>query len=270
MASTIYTAMSFREIAEKYNRINFIPREAQQSIGEAICALVGKGKAVLDVGAGAGRISIPMAMSGVQVTALDLEPQMLQELNRQACALNLSIQTVQGDATRLPFADGSFDAVFTSNLLHLVADWKIALAEMKRVLKADGVLIQGRDWISPNTTYAKIRSQLRSIIGELNPNMMPTAAAGGALFQALAEMGGTTDKEHIAAEWIETLSANHLFAKMKAREQNETWQLDEELFRESLARLETWIEANIQSPDEEETVAWRFILYVTHWGRAVH
>ncbi len=261
--ASIYTAMSFREIAEKYNRINFIPLEAQTAIGNSICALVGEGARLLDVGAGAGRISIPIARSGVQVTAFDIEPEMLAELTRQAQQHHLNIQTVQGDATRLPFADSSFDAVFTSNLLHLVADWKIALAEMKRVLKPDGVFIQGRDWISPDTAYAKIRSQLRAIIGALNPNMMPTAAAGGALFQTLAEMGGTTDKERIAAEWTETLSPNQLLAKMKAREQNETWQLDDELFRESLARLEAWIEANIQSPEKEEIIVWRFLLYVT-------
>lgn len=94
---------------------------------------------------------------------------------------------------------------------------------------------------------------------------MPTAAAGGALFQTLAEMGGTTEPEQIAAEWTETLSPRNLLAKMKAREQNETWQLEENLFRESLARLETWIETNIQSPDEEETVVWRFLLYVTRF-----
>ncbi len=266
MASSIYTAMSFREIAEKYNRINFIPKDAQRSIGEAVRELLGGGARLLDVGAGAGRISIPIAMSGVQTTAFDIEQEMLNELTRQARALNLDIQTVQGDATKLPFADRSFDAVFTSNLLHLVTDWKIALAEMKRVLKPDGFLIQGRDWISPDSFYAKMRSQLRSIIGELNPNMMPTAAAGGALFQTLAEMGGVTEKERIAAEWTETLSPNQLLAKMKAREQNETWQLEEELFRESLARLEKWVETNIQSPEKEEHVVWRFLLYVTRWS----
>lgn len=270
MASSDYTAMSFREIAEKYNRINFIPTEAQKSIGEAVRALIGEKARLLDVGAGAGRISLPIARSGVQTTAFDIEPEMLGELTRQARLLNLDIQTVQGDATQLPFADASFDAVFTSNLLHLVADWKVALAQMKRVLKPNGLLIQGRDWISPDSTYAKIRSQLRTIIGELNPNMMPTAAAGGALFQTLAEMGGITEKERIAAEWTETLSPNQLLAKMKAREQNETWQLDEELFRESLARLEAWIKTNIQSPEKEEAIVWRFLLYVTHWGRVGH
>ncbi len=266
MKTTCYTSMSFRDIAEKYNRINFIPQEARESIGEAIRGIVGEMNTLLDVGAGAGRISIPIAMSGVRTTAIDIEQEMLNELTRQAHALHLEIQTLQGDATKLPFADASFDAVFTSNLLHLVADWKLALAEMKRVLKPNGHLIQGRDWIAPDSAYAKMRSQLRTIIGELNPKMMPTAAAGGALFQTLAEMRGTTDKEYIAAEWTETLSPNELLAKMKAREQNETWQLEDVLFHEALARLETWMDSNIQSPDKEETVVWRFLLYATRFA----
>lgn len=53
-----------------------------------------KGK-ILDFGAGTGRISIPLAKDGYEVTAIDCSSQMLQELKRKANHLNLNIITHQ-------------------------------------------------------------------------------------------------------------------------------------------------------------------------------
>jgi SAM-dependent methyltransferase len=53
-------------------------------------ALNGK---ILDFGAGTGRISIPLAMDGYYVTAIDCSSQMLEELKRKAQSRNLNIDT---------------------------------------------------------------------------------------------------------------------------------------------------------------------------------
>jgi len=76
---------------------------------------------------------------------------MLQELERQAKAHSLSIETVVGDATKMPFANESFEAVFTSNLLHLVPKWENAIDEAIRAMKFGGLFIQGRDWVAPES-----------------------------------------------------------------------------------------------------------------------
>ena len=46
-----------------------------------------------------------------------------------------------GDASKLPFADGSFDAVLCHNMLHHVAEPLVAVKEMSRVAKADGSIL---------------------------------------------------------------------------------------------------------------------------------
>jgi predicted O-methyltransferase YrrM len=266
--SSNYTNMSFREIARAYNDINRIPPEAAQALGKKVASLVGNGSTVLDVGAGAGRIALPVAASGVKLTALDSEAEMLDEAARLAAEQHLTATFIKGDAVHLPFEPDSFDAVMTSNVLHLVSEWQNSLKEMQRVLRTGGLLIQGRDWLDPNSCAGKIRNQMRRIIGTLNPAMQPTAAAGPAMFQTLAQMGGTTDPEIVAATWHEKTSPAQVLSRMAARTNNETWQLEESLFNESMNQITAWTKANFENLDAEETVEWRFMLYVTRGLKA--
>lgn len=56
------------------------------------------GGPVLDVGAGAGRTTLDLARAGYQVTALDLDPDLLDTLRRRADADGLTVTTAVGDA----------------------------------------------------------------------------------------------------------------------------------------------------------------------------
>jgi SAM-dependent methyltransferase len=53
---------------------------------------------VLDVGAGTGRVALRLAYAGHDVTALDLEPDLLAELERRAAAAGVSVRTLAADA----------------------------------------------------------------------------------------------------------------------------------------------------------------------------
>jgi len=56
------------------------------------------GGPVLDVGAGTGRVAIALARAGHDVTALDIEPELLEELARRAEAAGVAVRTVVADA----------------------------------------------------------------------------------------------------------------------------------------------------------------------------
>ncbi len=94
------------------------------------------GKKVLDVGAGTGRLSLPLANRGAQVTALDVSPKMLELIKKK----NSKIQTVIGDAESLPFADNSFDVVTAAFLIVHLKDPTRFFDEAYRVLKDGGIL----------------------------------------------------------------------------------------------------------------------------------
>ena len=108
------------------------------------------GDKVLDVGCGEGRHSIAAWLEAkVDVTGVDLSEKDLQTAQeRQQEAVQYlegseegrSISFQQANALELPFADNSFDKIICSEVLEHIPDYQGVLAEIKRVLKPDGLL----------------------------------------------------------------------------------------------------------------------------------
>ena len=104
------------------------------------------GDLVLDAGPGFGRHAFALAVQGANVVALDYAPGEVAGTRATFAAMAESGEIaeerfaggLQGDATRLPFADSSFDCVITSEVLeHIQAD-TAAITEFVRVLKPGG------------------------------------------------------------------------------------------------------------------------------------
>ncbi|MFC5997370.1 demethylmenaquinone methyltransferase [Quadrisphaera sp. GCM10027208] len=95
------------------------------------------GETVLDLAAGTGTSSEPFADAGARTVPCDFSLGMLQVGRRRRPDLSF----VAGDATRLPFADGVFDAVTISFGLRNVVEPQRALAEMLRVTRPGGRLV---------------------------------------------------------------------------------------------------------------------------------
>jgi SAM-dependent methyltransferase len=113
-----------------------------RDVGERVVARVGveRGMTVLDVACGTGNAAIPAARAGARVTGLDLVPELLEAGQRKAGAEGLEIEWVEGDAEALPFADDSFDRVF-STFGHMFAPRHRQTAdEMVRVSRDGGVI----------------------------------------------------------------------------------------------------------------------------------
>lgn len=95
------------------------------------------GEVVLDLAAGTGTSSEPLAAAGALVVPCDFSVGMLAVGKARRPGLTF----VAGDALRLPFADASFDAVTVSFGLRNVAHTSAALAEMLRVTRPGGRLV---------------------------------------------------------------------------------------------------------------------------------
>jgi SAM-dependent methyltransferase len=93
------------------------------------------GSRVLEVGCGGGNVleQMPGHRYGV-----DLSRFILEKARRR---LGGGATLVRADATRLPFADASFDRVFCSEVLEHVLEPEAVVAEMRRVLRSDGIAV---------------------------------------------------------------------------------------------------------------------------------
>jgi ubiquinone/menaquinone biosynthesis C-methylase UbiE len=104
--------------------------------------VVPDGTAVLDVPCGGG-----VALRGlrrdqnIRYVAVDISPVMLDRTRQQARRLGLTIETVQADIARLPFADNEFDMCVSFNGLHCMPDPALAVRELARCLRPGGRLI---------------------------------------------------------------------------------------------------------------------------------
>lgn len=100
------------------------------------------GQRVLDVATGTGMVALALAARGAQVVGLDQSADMLGEarakLDRACAEVRDRVQFVEGQAERLPFGDGEFDALTFTYLLRYVDDVAATLAELARVVKPGG------------------------------------------------------------------------------------------------------------------------------------
>jgi ubiquinone/menaquinone biosynthesis C-methylase UbiE len=108
----------------------------------AMIGLLGdvSGYRVLEVGCGAGPLTAWLVDHGATVTATDVSPGMLERA-KQRVGLRATFHLA--DLARpLSFAaDGEFDLVVASLVLHYLEDWASVLGEVRRVLKQDGAVV---------------------------------------------------------------------------------------------------------------------------------
>ena len=100
------------------------------------------GDRVLDVATGTGDVALAIHDAGArEVIGLDFSPVMIGAAQTKAHERNASVDFLVGDAMRLPFPDGSFDACTVSFGLRNMPDYAAAIAEMTRVLRPGGRFI---------------------------------------------------------------------------------------------------------------------------------
>ncbi|WP_052864921.1 MULTISPECIES: demethylmenaquinone methyltransferase [Streptomyces] len=133
-------ASMFDDVAERYDLTNDVlslgqTRLWRKAVDRAVAAR--PAERVLDLAAGTGTSSVPFARTGAYVVPCDFSTGMLREGKKRQPWLPFTA----GDAMKLPFADGVFDAVTISFGLRNVQDTDAALAELYRVTKPGGRVV---------------------------------------------------------------------------------------------------------------------------------
>jgi len=130
---TRYLTSSFdfdAHAAERYRLEPYIPDFAQFSSSA--------GLRVLEIGVGMGADYSRWLQAGARATGIDLSTESLARAALRCRRMGLQADLRQGDAENLPFADSTFDVVYSYGVLHHSPDTARCIAEAWRVLKPGG------------------------------------------------------------------------------------------------------------------------------------
>jgi SAM-dependent methyltransferase len=142
----------------------------------AFAARCAAGASVLDIGCGTGYGTAELAQSGLSAVGIDIALEAVIYGRAHYGRPNLSF--LAASATALPFADSSFELVTGFEVIEHLSEWRVLLAEARRVLRPQGVFLVS----TPNKLYY---TESRGVEG---PNPFHTHEFEFAEFQAaLAE-----------------------------------------------------------------------------------
>ena len=102
------------------------------------------GQRVLDIGAGTGSLVVLIATHhpDVEIVALDPDPKALKRARQKCERHSIAVQLDQGFSDALPYAEASFDRIFSTFMFHHLGpeEKRKTLTESRRVLKPGGTL----------------------------------------------------------------------------------------------------------------------------------
>lgn len=100
----------------------------------------GRGRDVLEIGVGTGTDHLQWAKAAPRsLTGIDLSPRAIEQTRGRLDAYGLDSRLEVADAEHLPFADNSFDIVYSWGVLHHSPNTPRAVSEVHRVLRPGGV-----------------------------------------------------------------------------------------------------------------------------------
>lgn len=172
----------FDGVARRYDLMNDLMTFGQvrlwrRAVVKAIQPL--PGELVLDLAAGTGTSSVPLAKAGATLFPTDLSMGMLTH----GRSVHPELHFVAGDGLALPYKDNSFDAVTISYGLRNVHDTSAALREMLRVTKPGGRVVIA-EFSRP--TWGPFRTLYNWYLGHVMPRFQP-ASSNAVAYDYLAE-----------------------------------------------------------------------------------
>lgn len=175
----------FDRVAARYDVANaVISFGSDQHWRRCTAAALGdlRGAQVLDVAAGTGRLAAALRDAGARVVALDFSMPMLAA--GAALADRAGLGWVNGDGTRLPFADATFDAVAIGFGLRNLAGTVAGLRELRRVTRPGGRLAV-LECSTP--TWAPFRMVYRRYLLHLLPRVAAVVSSDAPAYRYLAD-----------------------------------------------------------------------------------
>ncbi len=240
MAAASSSFPDFGPLADDYDRLRPVDENWWELVDILMTEGDLRGRRVLDVGCGTGRLALALAEKGAKVWGVDSSEEMLAQaraVTGQRVGLKL------GRAESLPFKDGWFERAVLRLVVHLL-DRPRALPELVRVLAPGGRAVVGTftpghfEWFWLTSVFPEV--------AELDLVRFPTPEA---LAEELAAAGFASVRIRTVPQ-RGRLSREQALERIRGRYISTLRLLDEETFAAGLARAERELPETIETPLE--------------------
>jgi SAM-dependent methyltransferase len=262
-------SIAFDRAAQYYDQTRGLPPEVSEQITDRLEAAAGPGARFLEIGVGTGRIALPLYRRGRRILGVDLSIPMLERYRAKATSAGLAPPpVVHADATRLPVRDASVEAVIEVHVLHLIAGWREAVAEVRRVLAPGGVILATRrlwERSEGRGPRARARERHAAILAEMGfRGQRIGARTDHEVIGAFIDLGGHVEQLEPVSWREDETWAEHVDI-LERRVWSESWRIPEGAWQEGVRRLRAELAAEgvdlhapVATVRHEEIVAIRF------------
>jgi len=258
-------SIPFDRAADVYDETRGFPPGIGEVVADSALKVFPVRARVVEIGIGTGRIAKPLLARGVRVTGLDLSPKMMRRLTDTLPSGVPAPALLLADAANLPLAAGTFDAAISVHVFHLIAQWKEALAEARRVLKPGGIFLLGYDWRPDSSPGERLRRQWRRIVTRRGLSVsQPGVRDLAEVNRELRRMGARMD-QWSAGQWSAARTLAHHLETIEHRSWSSTWDIPETFFAECLTELRAWAVKKYGALDREFTTPHKFVWQRFRW-----
>lgn len=243
-------SISFDRAVGYYDQTRALPEHQMELlVSHLLDRLPGEGLC-LEIGVGTGRIALPLMDRGIDMVGVDISPEMLRTLVGKRTVCKVAV----GDATRLPFADGTFTAAIAAHVLHLIARWTDALDELTRVIQPGGVILASRAGSGNSEWHKAVRRRFFLEAGD--PPWPPGVDTIDQLDDEMRSRGAAVHKiEDVHGEFEQTIA--QVLDALEKGIFAACWSIDEETRRRAAVATRQWAKAEIGDLDLPRPSAYR-------------
>lgn len=255
------TSVNFDRAAAFYDATRDVGSTATRRTLDIVEASVGGRGPVLEIGVGTGALAIPLVERGLDVVGVDLSSAMLAELSEKARA-EASPRVLRADATRLPFRDGGFGAAYARHVLHLMSDWRTAVAELCRVVGRGVILV---DAGGPADRWFDLWLEMRTVLGpEADHVGLDLGREGEEALDAAFLAVGAVKGPVSTFTYPERETVSDVLEEMARRSPSWTWRVPDDQLQAAIEVGSRWTLDRYGTLDvrleEESSVRWRTYL----------
>lgn len=248
-------SLSFDRAADFYDATRTTDRGTLERILGLLETTVSVPGPVLEIGVGTGQLAAPLAHRGVPIVGLDLSAAMMERLRAKEGGAD--VRLIRGDATRLPFADGSFGGAYARWVLHLIPNWMDAIHELGRVVRREGAIAMEPG--GETGILAEIHIRFVEVVGDLAryPGMPPVDREL-MLDRAMADVG-RAPTEIVQVMYDRQVTLTDHFDRIVTKEFSWTWRVPDDLLRRAVSEVRSWAATrwDLEAPQPAWATSWR-------------